>query len=113
MTTIAISRNPLARRILLLQVATLGWMLVECSVALTSAWKARSVSLLAFGSDSLIELISAAVVLLQFTAGSGSHRRVLPSSVVRFSMPSQASYRLLPLLDCSGELKPTRVSSAW
>ena len=80
MTTIAISRNPLARRILLLQVATLGWMLVECSVALTSAWKARSVSLLAFGSDSLIELISAAVVLLQFTAWF----RISPLRAARF-----------------------------
>lgn len=80
MTTIAISRNPLARRILLLQVATLGWMLVECSVALTSAWKARSVSLLAFGSDSLIELISAAVVLLQFIAWF----RISPSRAARF-----------------------------
>jgi Cation efflux family len=80
MTTIAISRNPLARRILLLQVATLGWMLVECSVALTSAWKARSVSLLAFGSDSLIELISAAVVLLQFTAWF----RISPPRAARF-----------------------------
>jgi divalent metal cation (Fe/Co/Zn/Cd) transporter len=80
MTTIAISRNPLARRILLLQVAALGWMLVECSVALTSAWKARSVSLLAFGSDSLIELISAAVVLLQFTAWF----RISPPRAARF-----------------------------
>jgi divalent metal cation (Fe/Co/Zn/Cd) transporter len=80
MTTIAISRNPLARRILLLQIATLGWMLVECSVALTSAWKAKSVSLLAFGSDSLIELISAAVVLLQFTAWF----RISPPRAARF-----------------------------
>jgi divalent metal cation (Fe/Co/Zn/Cd) transporter len=55
------------RTIVSLQVVTLVWMLVECSVALFAAWQARSVSLLAFGSDSLVELISAAVVLLQFT----------------------------------------------
>ncbi len=61
------SRPPIERRILLLQWMTLGWMLAECSVALTAAWKARSVSLLAFGSDSFVEVISAAVVLLQFT----------------------------------------------
>jgi divalent metal cation (Fe/Co/Zn/Cd) transporter len=42
-------------------------MVVECSVALTAAWKAKSVSLLAFGSDSVVELISAVVVLFQFT----------------------------------------------
>jgi divalent metal cation (Fe/Co/Zn/Cd) transporter len=50
-----------------LQVATLAWMLVECSAALFAAWQDRSVSLLAFGSDSVVELLSAAVVLLQFT----------------------------------------------
>ncbi len=54
------------RRILLLQWATLSWMTVECSIALTAAWKAGSVSLLAFGSDSLVEFLSAVVVLLQF-----------------------------------------------
>jgi hypothetical protein len=59
-------RDLLKGRILLLQWATLGWMVIECSVALTAAWKAKSVSLLAFGSDSLVELISATVVLLQF-----------------------------------------------
>lgn len=50
-----------------MQVVTLAWMSVECSVALFAASEARSVSLLAFGSDSLVELLSAVVVLLQFT----------------------------------------------
>jgi len=53
-------------RILALQWVTIAWMLVECSLALHAAWRARSTSLLAFGSDSLIELFSANVVLLQF-----------------------------------------------
>ena len=52
-----------------LQGLTLAWMLVECSVALWSAWRAHSAALLAFGTDSLVELLSASVVLLQF-AGS-------------------------------------------
>ena len=51
-----------------LQVVTICWMLVECSVALTAAWQARSPALLAFGSDSSVELLSAIVVLLQFTS---------------------------------------------
>ncbi len=50
-----------------LQSLTVAWMVLECSVALISAWKARSVSLLVFGSDSLIELLSASVVFLQFS----------------------------------------------
>jgi divalent metal cation (Fe/Co/Zn/Cd) transporter len=52
--------------VLWLQGITLTWMLVECGVSLYAAALARSPAILAFGSDSLIELFSAAVVLLQF-----------------------------------------------
>lgn len=45
---------------------TLAWMLIECAAALYAAAQAHSVALLAFGSDSLIELLSAVVVLLEF-----------------------------------------------
>jgi divalent metal cation (Fe/Co/Zn/Cd) transporter len=41
-------------------------MLVECGVALFAAASAHSPAMLAFGSDSLVELLSATVVLLQF-----------------------------------------------
>jgi divalent metal cation (Fe/Co/Zn/Cd) transporter len=54
------------RHIIRLQFFTLAWMLVECGVALFSAWKAHSPALLAFGSDSFVEVLSAVVVLLQF-----------------------------------------------
>ena len=50
-----------------LQGITIAWMLVECAVALTAAVRAHSPVLLAFGADSLVELLSATVVLLQFT----------------------------------------------
>ena len=63
----AASENPLQTRILSLQTITLVWMVLECSVALFAAWKARSISLLAFGSDSFVELLSATVVLMQFS----------------------------------------------
>jgi divalent metal cation (Fe/Co/Zn/Cd) transporter len=52
--------------VLWLQWITIGWMTVECGVSLWAAAQAHSVALLAFGSDSLVELLSAAVVLLQF-----------------------------------------------
>src|ERR1700753_2320997 len=51
-----------------LQVLTICWMLVECSMALTASWRAHSPALLAFGADSSVELLSAVVVLLQFTS---------------------------------------------
>ena len=57
---------PLSRQLAWLQYVTIGWMLVECALSLIAAAQAHSVALLAFGSDSLIELFSASVVLLQF-----------------------------------------------
>lgn len=49
-----------------LQGITLVWMLVECCLSLYAAAAAHSPVLLAFGSDSFVELLSAGVVLLQF-----------------------------------------------
>lgn len=66
MTILTTTQNKIENRIILLQSLTLAWMLVESSIALTAAWRAQSVSLFVFGSDSIVELISAAVVLLQF-----------------------------------------------
>ena len=61
-----LGRPVLSRRVAWLQFVTMAWMLVECTVSLIAAERAHSVALLAFGSDSLIELLSASVVLLQF-----------------------------------------------
>ncbi len=52
--------------VLWLQGATLAWMLIECGISLYAAAAAHSPAMLAFGSDSLVELLSAAVVLLQY-----------------------------------------------
>src|ERR1017187_929092 len=52
--------------VLWLQGVTLAWMLVEFGVAAYAAATARSPALLAFGSDSLVELLSATVVLWQW-----------------------------------------------
>jgi divalent metal cation (Fe/Co/Zn/Cd) transporter len=41
-------------------------MLIECGVSAFAAWTAHSPAILAFGVDSLVELLSAVVVLLQF-----------------------------------------------
>lgn len=49
-----------------LQGITLAWMSVETAVSLYSAQQAHSAALLAFGSDSLVELLSAIIVLLSF-----------------------------------------------
>lgn len=49
-----------------LQGITILWMIVECGVSLFAARSARSVAMLAFGGDSLVELLSATVVLFSF-----------------------------------------------
>jgi len=49
-----------------LQGVTLAWMLVEFGVSAYAAITAHSPALLAFGSDSLVELMSATVVLMQW-----------------------------------------------
>jgi divalent metal cation (Fe/Co/Zn/Cd) transporter len=49
-----------------LQGITLVWMLAECGLSLYAAGTAHSPALLAFGSDSFVELLSAGVVLFQF-----------------------------------------------
>ena len=62
--------------VLWLQGVTLAWMLVELGVAVYAAATAHSPAMLAFGSDSLVELMSATVVLLQWIPGmSLSERR--------------------------------------
>jgi divalent metal cation (Fe/Co/Zn/Cd) transporter len=52
--------------VLWLQSVTLAWMLVELGVSVFAAVTARSPAMMAFGSDSLVELLSAVVVLLQW-----------------------------------------------
>jgi divalent metal cation (Fe/Co/Zn/Cd) transporter len=61
------------RRIQRVQTVTIAWMSVEAAVSLFAAWRARSPALLAFGGDSAIELLSAAIVLWRFRASAAAH----------------------------------------
>ena len=54
------------RTVFWLQGITTVWMFAECAVSLYAASTAHSVALLTFGADSLVELLSAIVVLLSF-----------------------------------------------
>ena len=58
------------QRVLWIQTLTLIWMSLEAGVSLVAAWTARSPALLAFGGDSAVELLSAAVVFRRFYAAS-------------------------------------------
>ncbi|HZQ45229.1 MAG TPA: cation transporter [Acidobacteriaceae bacterium] len=63
-------------RTLWLQSFTLLWMTLEVSVAAFSAASSHSPALLAFGSDSLVELLSAVVVLLPWLTKSSIPERL-------------------------------------
>ena len=56
-------RVELVRRAFRLEYATIAWMVAEAAVAVWAGIRADSVSLLAFGIDSLIELASAGVLI--------------------------------------------------
>jgi divalent metal cation (Fe/Co/Zn/Cd) transporter len=58
-----------------LQGITLAWMTVELGVSAYAAITAHSPGMLAFGSDSLVELLSAVVVLLQWVPGMAISER--------------------------------------
>jgi divalent metal cation (Fe/Co/Zn/Cd) transporter len=58
------------QRVIWIQSLTLIWMSVEAVVSLGASWIARSPALLAFGGDSGVELLSAAVVFWHFYAPS-------------------------------------------
>lgn len=62
------SQQVLSSFILLLQSVSVAWMLIEFGVSAYSAWTAHSAAILAFGSDSFVEVLSATVVLLQFVS---------------------------------------------
>lgn len=60
-------RADLIRRAFRLEHATVLWMAIEAAVALAAGLRAHSVTLTAFGVDSLIELASAGVLLWRLT----------------------------------------------
>jgi len=60
-------RAALIQRAFRLEYATVGWMLIEAAVAIRAGVHADSVSLLAFGIDSVIELASAGVLIWRLT----------------------------------------------
>ena len=60
-------RPALIQRAFRLEYATVAWMMIEAAVAIWAGMQAASVSLLAFGIDSLIELASAGVLIWRLT----------------------------------------------
>ena len=75
-----------SRRVLRLQVFTISWMTLEAAISLGSAWKSHSPALFAFGGDSLVELLSAAVVFWRFRFGFDEARATRIAGALLFTL---------------------------
>jgi divalent metal cation (Fe/Co/Zn/Cd) transporter len=75
-----------SRRILKLQVFTILWMTLEAAISLGSAWHSHSPALFAFGGDSLVELLSAAVVFWRFRFALNEARAARIAGALLFAL---------------------------
>jgi divalent metal cation (Fe/Co/Zn/Cd) transporter len=80
--------SDVSRKVLQLQVITLIWMSAEAVVSLGTAWTSHSPALLAFGGDSLIELLSAGVVFWRFRFTLGEARAARIAGGLLFALAS-------------------------
>lgn len=72
-STIQIPTPGTLRRIQWVQTVTIAWMSIEAGLSLWAAWRAHSPAMAAFGGDSTVELLSAAVVLWRFRTDAPAH----------------------------------------
>jgi divalent metal cation (Fe/Co/Zn/Cd) transporter len=63
----ATDRIDLVKQAFWLEWITIAWMAIEAVVAIWSGFEAHSITLLAFGLDSIIELVSAGVLIWRLT----------------------------------------------
>jgi divalent metal cation (Fe/Co/Zn/Cd) transporter len=61
------SRTDVIKRAFWLEWLTIAWMVIEAALTLWSGYIAHSVTLVAFGLDSVIELVSASVLIWRLT----------------------------------------------
>ena len=101
-------------RIRRLQELTIAWMIVEVLVSLSQSIRAQSVSLGAFGVDSIVELLSAAVVLFSLQLGPHTERRAasLAALLLYALAPCIVMTSLLGLFKQSWRPEPTRLGVA-
>lgn len=81
-------------------------MTVEVVVSLLAAWRAHSVALLAFGSDSILELLSAAVVLLRFRTASRFKEASAAKATGALLLALAAAIVLMASLTLTGTVAP-------
>jgi divalent metal cation (Fe/Co/Zn/Cd) transporter len=82
----------LRRRIRIIVAITIGYNVVEAVIALSAGTVASSAALIAFGLDSVVEVLSAAAVAWQFAAPDPESRERVALRVIAISFFALAAY---------------------
>ena len=88
-------KRQLQRRIRWVVAATITYNVIEAIIALVAGAAASSTALIAFGLDSIVEVLSAAAVAWQFSARDPESREKVALRVVAFSFFALAAYVLI------------------
>lgn len=88
----------LRRRIRMIVAITIAYNVIEAVVALVAGTVASSAALVAFGLDSVIEVLSAAAVAWQFSAADPERRERTALRVIALSFFGLAAYVLVDVL---------------
>ena len=85
-------RQALRRRVRLIVAATIGYNIIEALVALIAGGIASSTALIAFGLDSIVEVLSAAAVAWQFAAVDHERREKAAMRIIAVSFFGLAGF---------------------
>jgi divalent metal cation (Fe/Co/Zn/Cd) transporter len=85
------ARETLLRRGFALEYASMAWMTAEAAVAITAGILASSIALTGFGLDSVIELLSAGIVVWQLR-GAGGERETRAVRLIGATFFALAAY---------------------
>lgn len=85
-------KRVLQRRIRWVVAITIAYNVIEAIVALVAGTVASSTALIAFGLDSIVEVLSAAAVAWQFSARDPESREKVALRVIAFSFFALAAY---------------------
>lgn len=88
-------RDLLRRRIRLIVGATIAYNVVEAVIALAAGSASSSSALIAFGLDSIVEVLSAAAVAWQFAAGDPERRERVALRLIAVSFAALSLYVLV------------------
>lgn len=104
-------RAVLRRRIRLIVAATIGYNVVEAVVALAAGGIASSSALIAFGLDSVVEVLSAAAVAWQFAVADHERRERFAMRLIAVSFFGLAAFVSLDAIASLVGREPARHSA--